>query len=145
MITLATAQADQKLFAGLLIPYKRPVSDEKIVESRSVKSEKKTEKTEIRSQIPKGISDGDVKSAILGGGDVAFPLFFSGSVMTWLIETGMKIEYAMLQTMIISIFAGIALFVLLVKGEKNKFYPAMPFISAGCFFGYFIVWLINLF
>jgi len=28
------------------------------------------------------------------------------------------------------------LFILLTKGEKNKFYPAMPFISAGCFVGY---------
>ncbi len=142
MITLATAQADQKMFAGLLIPYKKSDEDEKILTSKPLKPAKKTQ---IKTQIPKGMRDGEVKSAILGGGDIAFPLFYSGSVMTWLIQTGMQKEFAMLHTMIISVFAALALGLLLFKGEKNTFYPAMPFISAGCFIGYGIIRLILLF
>jgi hypothetical protein len=65
--------------------------------------------------------------------------------MTWLIQTGMPKEIALLQAMIVSLFAGITLLILLIKGEKNKFYPAMPFISAGCFIGYGIIRLIMLF
>jgi presenilin-like A22 family membrane protease len=142
MITLATAQADQKMFAGLLIPYKKSEEESEVKQINTVKSAKKTQ---IKMEIPKGINQGEVKSAILGGGDIAFPLFFSGSVMTWLIQIGMQRELALFEAMIVSLFAGIALLVLLIKGEKNKFYPAMPFISAGCFIGYGIVRLIMLF
>jgi presenilin-like A22 family membrane protease len=144
MITLAKAQAEEKMFAGLLIPYKQqePIKPDDIEKSISEKLQKKTE---IKTQIPKGINESDVKSAILGGGDIAFPLFFSGSVMTWLIQTGISKELALFESMIVSLFAGIALFILLLKGEKNKFYPAMPFISIGCFIGYGILRLIMLF
>jgi len=44
-------------------------------------------------------------------------------------------------SIIISIFAAIALFLLFLKSEKGKFYPAMPFISAGCIVGYLITLL----
>jgi hypothetical protein len=63
--------------------------------------------------------------------------------MTWLIQSGVGKEAALVQAMIVSLFAGIALLILLIKGEKNKFYPAMPFISAGCFLGFGIVWMIQ--
>jgi presenilin-like A22 family membrane protease len=145
MITLATAQADQKMFAGLLIPYKRQEPEKPEMKIKETKSLKSTKKTEIKLTIPKGINKGEIRSAILGGGDIAFPLFFSGSVMTWLIQTGMQKEIALFEAMIVSLFAGIALFILLLKGEKNKFYPAMPFISAGCFIGYGIIRIIMLF
>jgi hypothetical protein len=37
----------------------------------------------------------------------------------------------------------LALLLLFVKAGKDKFYPAMPFISAGCFAGLGIVWALN--
>jgi presenilin-like A22 family membrane protease len=145
MITLATAQADQKMFAGLLIPYKKSEEEKEQVKIKQSTTPKSAKKTQIKLEIPKGINQGEVKSAILGGGDIAFPLFFAGSVMTWLIQTGVQKEIALLEAMIVSLFAGITLLILLIKGEKNKFYPAMPFISAGCFIGYGIIRLIMLF
>ena len=124
MIKLAEFQADSKVFAGLLIPY--------------APSEKNS-KTKIHSEIPKGLKTEETKSAILGGGDIAFPLLFAGTVMDSLIKTGVMKHVAFFQVMFIPLFSGIALFLLLTKGQKDKFYPAMPFISLGCFVGYAIV------
>jgi len=127
MITLAEAQSDNEMFAGLMIPYK---------------SETKTKKAEVKIKISKNIKGGKTTSAILGGGDVAFPMIFAGSVMTFLIEAGISKEMAFFRTLPISLFAGAALFLLFIKSEKGKFYPAMPFISIGCFIGYGIVLLL---
>ncbi len=68
------------------------------------------------------------RTAILGGGDIGFPLIFTGVVYN---SIG-------LPALIIPVFTALALLVLLWQGEKNKFYPAMPFITAGCFIGYLI-------
>ncbi len=136
MITLAKAQVDQKMFAGLFIPY----SKSKIVTSSLGK--KTIDKEKIKVAIPKGFKEKEVKSAILGGGDIAFPLLFAGSIMTWLIQQGSSKELAFFQSLIVSLFAGIALFLLLIKSKKDTFYPAMPFISAGCFIGLGIIYLI---
>ena len=136
MITLAQAQADQKMFAGLFIPY----SKSKFQTSTTVSKLK--EKSEIKVAIPKGFKEKEVKSAILGGGDIAFPLLFTGAVMTWQIQNNVSQQMAFFQSLIVSLFAGIALFLLLIKSKKDKFYPAMPFISVGCFIGLGIIYLI---
>ncbi len=70
--------------------------------------------------------------AILGGGDVGFPLLFAGVLLP---DYGFK-------AIIVSITASIALFFLLFKAEKKKFYPAMPFITVGCLLGYLILRLL---
>ena len=75
-----------------------------------------------------------VRSAVLGGGDVAFPLLFSGVVM--------KTTGSYVFPLIITLTTAIALGLLLTYSEKGKFYPAMPFISAGCFVGYLVCMLI---
>lgn len=62
------------------------------------------------------------RAAILGGGDIAFPLFFAGVMYK---------SYGM-QAFLVPIFAGLALSYLLFKTEKGKFYPAMPYITVGC-------------
>ena len=134
MITLAKAQADQKMFAGLFIPY----SKSKIM----VPHDKVVEKSEIKVKIPKGFKEKEIKSAILGGGDIAFPLLFTGAIMTWLIQQGLSKELSFFYSLIISLSSGMALFLLLIKSKKDKFYPAMPFISLGCFIGFAIIYLI---
>ncbi len=73
------------------------------------------------------------KKAILGGGDVGFPLFFSGVILK---------QFGLMEAMIVSLIVSIALLILLFKSEKNKYYPAMPFLSAGCFIGLLVIWLI---
>lgn len=130
MVTLAKFQTKSKAFAGFIIPYGK---------SKGLGS--------IKARIPGEIGQkGGVRTAILGGGDIAFPLIFSGVVMHGLIEiAGLAKGAALLQSTIISAFAAIALLLLFIKATKDKFYPAMPFISAGCFAGLAVIWSINLF
>jgi presenilin-like A22 family membrane protease len=106
MIKIAKFQSKAKLFAGLFLPYK------------TKKAKKKNKKVNI---------------AILGGGDMAFPLIFAGVAMK---------TFGFLKTNIIPLFAAAGLITLFLIAKKKKFYPAMPFITAGCFLGYFILTLI---
>jgi presenilin-like A22 family membrane protease len=112
MITMAKSQTKAKVFAGLLIPY-------------SLKRAKKKTKTKLKK----------VKTAILGGGDIAFPLIFAGVILK---------EFGLWQSLIIPFFAGLGLLYLLLTGDNKKFYPAMPFISAGCFLGLGVIALISI-
>ncbi|MBI2138539.1 hypothetical protein HYU13_03045 [Candidatus Woesearchaeota archaeon] len=124
MVTLAKYQTKEKLFAGLMINYTAQGK------SQSRKDRRKGEETTNRT-------------AILGGGDIGFPLLFSGTVLKSVIAFGNPAG-AFLITSIISITATIALSFLLVNGQKGKFYPAMPTLTAGCFLGYSLVWLIGI-
>ena len=119
MVKLAKFQTKTKLFAGLFIPYK------------------KGEITEIKTQEGEG-----ERNAILGGGDIAFPLLFSVIVIEWLIKAGREKFLAANLTLIVVATTTIALTLLLLKGKKNKFYPAMPFITFGSFAGFAIVYLL---
>ncbi len=123
MVTMAKFQTKAKVFAGLFIPYRREKEGVKI--KRGIKAEKA------------------IKTAILGGGDIGFPLLFAGVAMKGLMLEN-SIMAGFLKTLIIPLFAIVALFWLFAKGKKDTFYPAMPFLSAGCFVGYFFIWLINL-
>lgn len=113
MARLAQFQAKSGVFAGLLLPY----SPKKIVLT----------KKQARKQ-----KKGEVSSAILGGGDIGFPLLFAGVVM----------KTFGTQALAISIGATAALFFLLLYSQKKKFYPAMPFLTAGCLIGYGILFLL---
>ena len=119
MIKLAKFQAKSKVFAGLLVPY------EKLPKPK--KGEGK-------------IVTGKRRIAVLGGGDIGFPLIFAGVVMKDLMLKNIEI-IGFLKTLVIPIFVSIALWYLLTKGKKDKFYPAMPFLSVGCFMGYLIIFL----
>ena len=122
MIKIAEYQTKNKIFAGLSIPYKLPA----IAKDLKTKEKKK-----------------GIKTAVLGGGDIAFPLIFSGSVMSNLIiNHGIEKTLAAALTSIISVTATLALLCLLIKAKKDKFYPAMPYITAGCVVGYLIVLLL---
>ena len=72
------------------------------------------------------------KAAILGGGDLGLPLIFTGVALKTLGNTAY----------IIPIFSTLALYCLMAIGKKNKFYPAMPFLSIGCFAGYLFALLL---
>jgi presenilin-like A22 family membrane protease len=117
MIKLAKAQTEAKVFAGLLIPY-------------SLKKAKKVKKVRIKKAAPKkGVKVGGLKTAILGGGDIGFPLLFAAVVLK---------DIGFLKALAIPVFVTAALFVLLVLSKKGRFYPAMPFLTAGCIIGYLI-------
>lgn len=120
MITLAQSQAKSKVFAGLLIPYGM--------------KRKETSETSVAAKTAQKISG--ARTAILGGGDIGFPLLFAGTVLK---------ELGLWQSLVIPFFALAGLAVLLFIAKEKKFYPAMPFISAGCFLGLLVVWIIGLF
>ena len=89
---------------------------------------------------PKGVKSKkvSVQTAVLGGGDIAFPLLFSGAVMQKLMITNPE-WLGFLKTLAIPVFTTIALLVLLWISKKDKFYPAMPFLTAGCLVGYLVI------
>jgi len=125
MIKLAKFQTKSKIFSGMLFPYKGE---------------------EIGKRVPKQkekIVKVKVKHAILGGGDIGFPLLFAGVVMKGLmLENSVLIGF--LKALVIPVCVTIALMFLFIKGEKDKFYPAMPFLSMGCVVGYLIILGINM-
>ncbi len=126
MVRMAQFQTQTKVFAGLLVPYSNS--------SKGKKAGRGKKKSWIKAKS---------RSAILGGGDIAFPLLFSAAVMEHFITSGgFSKAAAMGAAGIISATAAASLFLLLAKAEDKKFYPAMPFLSMGCFAGYLITFLI---
>ncbi len=68
--------------------------------------------------------------AILGGGDIIFPIIAAGVFF--------KTFGNIYATLIITFFVTIALALLLIFGDKKKAYPAMPYLTAGIFLGMII-------
>jgi presenilin-like A22 family membrane protease len=122
MVKMAKFQTESKVFAGLSIPYKLPKkSDLKILKPEKTDNNKK--------EKPKGT----VKSAILGGGDIGFPLLFAGVLMK---------SVGFLKVLVIPAVVTVGLFILLFFAKKDRFYPAMPFITAACFVGWGVLWML---
>src|SRR3989344_4325599 len=119
MIKLAQFQTDAKMFAGVFLP---------------------SGKGQVSAPKAEGESSGSV--AVLGGGDIAFPLLFTGAVLKWLLASH-PLAPAMMLSLIVTFFAAVALTLLLLFAKPKKFYPAMPFISAGCFVGYAVLRLVT--
>ncbi len=103
-----------KVFSGFLIPYLS--KKDRLLLSKSKKSKKVK-----------------ISLAILGGGDVVFPLFLEGVVLHTL---------GFIPAFIVALGATISLAFLLYNSEKGKFYPAMPFITIGCLIALVIAFLI---
>lgn len=97
-----------RIFSGFFIPY---LGDK---ERRMLKKGGKSKKGKRVS----------VNVAILGGGDVVFPILLAGVVLA---------AWGLTQALVIAAGATIALGFLFYISKKGKFYPAMPFISTGCF------------
>jgi len=126
MITLAKSQAKAQVFAGLLIPYSMKKIKIKFITKKATKTTKKSKISKKKIPIK-------VRVAILGGGDIGFPLIFAGVVMK---------EIGLIPSLIIPFFTTLGLGLLFFYSKEKKFYPAMPFISAACFIGLGFVYLI---
>ena len=114
MVSLAKFQAESNVFAGLFVPYNQENNSSKAVPVSKTK----------KAVIVK------TEQAILGGGDIGFPLLFSGVILK---------NFGFAQALFVSFTAAVALLILFLIAEKKKFYPAMPFITAGCLVGYGIL------
>lgn len=108
-----------KVFAGFFVPYIRK-EDRLILE----KAKKNGKNKKIKATV-----------AILGGGDVVWPMILAGIVF---------IQFGFVSSLIIIAGATIALLGLFISAEKGRFYPAMPFITSGCFIALGIVYLLQL-
>lgn len=135
MVALAQFTSKANLFPGLSIPY--TVKNNKTTIHSSIK-EKKSEET---PQPPK---DDGRKTGMLGGGDVVFPLIFAGIAMLELISTGYTKQEAFLLSMIVVAGALSSLLFLFTISKKDKFYPAMPYLTTGCLLGYGVLTLVLL-
>lgn len=108
---------EMKFFAGFFVPYIRGK------QIRSIKF-KKGKARKIK-----------VSLAILGGGDVIFPILAAGVIFK---------AWGLLPALAVTLFSSLGLLALFVFAKKGKFYPAMPFISAGCFLGLLMGFLLKI-
>jgi len=107
-----------KVFSGFFVPYASPKVKTKI--KKMSKKDLKTKKV-------------GVNLAILGGGDIVFPIITSGVVLKTM---------GILPALLVILGAAIGLGYLFFAAKKKKFYPAMPFITSGMFLGIILGWLI---
>lgn len=107
-----------RVFAGFLVPY---------LSSKDSKMLAGLKKSQLKNKKVK------VNVGILGGGDVVFPIILAGVVFHAL---------GLVPALIISAGATLGLAFLFYISEKGKFYPAMPFISAGCFIALALAYLL---
>jgi len=112
------------LLGGFMIPYA----------SKKVKAKIELLKLKYKNkQIPeKEIKKKKIKIGlgILGGGDVIFPIIAAGVFL--------KTFNNLYLALIVTLFASIALALLLIFSNKKKAYPAMPYLTAGIFLGMII-------
>lgn len=113
-----------RVFSGFYVPYMGKKERELIANARKSKSNSKALTQKIKVNI-----------AILGGGDVVFPIILAGVVFRAL---------GLIPALIVTIGATLALSYLFYISKKGKFYPAMPFITAGCFIALGVVYLLRI-
>ncbi len=115
-----------KIFSGFFVPY---ISKKMRLKLKKMRAKAKKTKSKLNKKIK-------VNIAILGGGDIIFPIITAGVVLkTWgIIPALFVIAGATLGLSYIFFFA-----------KKKKFYPAMPFITAGIFIGIILSYVLSYF
>jgi presenilin-like A22 family membrane protease len=136
MVTMAKGLQDSMAFAGLSIPYTQGGRVQASFGKGKPKEGKAAGKAAEEAE--------EVTAAVLGGGDIAFPLLFTGAVVQQLMVSGIPKPAAFLATLALPAVLTVTLLLLLWKASKGKFYPAMPLLSGGCLAGYALVWLLTL-
>ncbi len=132
MQKMAKYQINQlKVFSGFFIPY---VSKKMRMQLRKLRRNKKNRNKKIRVNI-----------AILGGGDVIFPIITAGVVL----KTNIQLPFGLhnfvggfVPAIFVVAGATLGLALLFMFSEKKKFYPAMPFITGGIFLGMILSYLL---
>jgi len=108
---------DIKAFTGFFLPWLDKAQEEKIKKLKKLKS-KKLKKVKLKVNV-----------AALGGGDIILPMLFICTVF---------LNYGLINSLLIIFFSSLALLMLMVFGEKEKAYPALPPLTLGCLFGYLV-------
>jgi presenilin-like A22 family membrane protease len=134
MVKMAKFQMGSGVFAGLSVPYALPGKNAFSKKSKAKSSSKKSS-TKKSSRTKSSKKSRGIPTAILGGGDLAIPLLFTGAVFK---------SMGMGPALMIIPFTTASLFTLFYLADSDKFYPAMPFISSGALIGYLFVLLLHL-
>lgn len=100
-----------RLFSGFFIPYMGSKERAALAKAKAAGTKGK--------KVP-------VHIAILGGGDIVFPIITAGLVLQ---------AWGLIPALLVTLGATLALTFLFYISEKGKFYPAMPFITVGIFIG----------
>jgi len=117
------------LLAGFFIPH----ADAKTKKEIKLMKEKYKNKKGLEKALNK--KKFKINVAILGGGDVIFPIITAGVVLkTW----------GLVPALFVVVGATLGLAYLFIHSEKKKFYPAMPFITTGIFLGMLIAWALQI-
>ena len=123
MIKMAKYQINKvKAFSGFFVPYISKKVRLQLQKMKASKSKLKNKKIKINV-------------AILGGGDVVFPIITAGVVM---------LTFGLFYSLFVIAGAALGLLYLFIFSEKKKFYPAMPFITAGIFAGLLVAWVVSI-
>ena len=129
MQKMAKYQIQQlKVFTGFFIPY---VAKKDRARIERLKHAKLSQTERIRKLKKLRIK---VNLAMLGGGDVSFPLIFAGVLLR---------AYGIMPALLISLISTLALALLFLLAKKGKFYPAMLFLTPACIIGWVIGVLIG--
>ena len=119
-----------KVFGGFFIPYASKKIKDKINFLRQKYKNKNIPGAIIKKNKIK------VNLAILGGGDIVFPIISAGVILK---------AWGLVPALIVVLFSFLALLYLFVFAKKKKFYPAMLYLSMGIFLGILVGWLIRSF
>ena len=115
------------IFSGFFVPY---LSKKARMKLKKMKPSQ-LRKTKVRASV-----------AILGGGDVIFPIIAAGVMLKTKGFTTIRIFQIPIASLLVMLGATIGLAYLFFFAEKKKFYPAMPFISIGIFLGMILSYLL---
>lgn len=140
MIKLAEFTMDNKLFPGFAMNY----TVDKKNKTKLIANLPKPPNKKVKGKTTKTKSSSNSRQAILGGGDVVFPIIFSGVILGWLFNQGFTRMQSYGLTLITTVFITLSLYLLFYYGKKDRFYPAMPFIATGCFVGLGVLYLVLL-
>ncbi len=111
------------IFGGFFVPYLNKKQRALVKEAKmKLKQGKKIKETKMKINL-----------AILGGGDVVFPIITAGVILR---------SIGLLPAFVVVIGATLSLLLLFFYSQKGKFYPAMPFITAGLLLGIVVAYLI---
>jgi presenilin-like A22 family membrane protease len=128
MQNMAKYQIDKlKFFTGFFVPYAEKTAKQKL----KLLKEKYKNKKILEKQLKKAKIK--INLAILGGGDIIFPIITAGVFFHYL---------GLIPALIITASATLGLLFLFVLARKGKFYPAMPFLTIAMYLGMMISWLL---
>ena len=123
MQKMAKYQINQlKIFSGFFVPYMSKQVRQKVKNWKETLSKSQLKRKKIKVNI-----------AILGGGDVVFPIITAGVMLKTL---------GLMSAILVIVGAMLGLAYLFFFAEKKKFYPAMPFITAGIILGIVVSYLV---